>query len=112
MDDVLKQMVKIYVPDGIDWMGYQLTRKNPYTFHHIKEVRNGGKRNVSNGAILTSNAHQDLNFLDCQYNIIYLDLNYCFKELNKTELPPTDDYYEEVGKILIKVPSWYRRRKL
>lgn len=25
------------------WMMYKLTRKNPYTYHHICEARNGGK---------------------------------------------------------------------
>ena len=111
MDSILIEMITIYKPEGIDWMNCSLQRKNPYTFHHIQEARNGGKRTVSNGAIITSNAHQYLNFLDFEYHRIYLDLNYLFKELNNTMLPPAEDYFEEVDYILKKAPKKsYRRR--
>ena len=32
MKGVLKQMIEIYQPNGIDWMDVRLTRHNPYTF--------------------------------------------------------------------------------
>lgn len=103
MDGVLREMIEIYKPKGIDWMAYKLQRKNPYTFHHIIEKRNGGKRRVNNGAILTLNAHEYLNYLDCRYERIYKELNGLFWELNRTYKPPQEDYYEEVGAVLKKV---------
>lgn len=104
MDNVLREMIHIYQPNGIDWLEYSLTRNNPYTFHHIREARNGGKRVVSNGAILTKDGHGYLNFLDCQYQRLYRELNGLFLELNRTQLPPAEDYFEEVQRVLKKAP--------
>lgn len=106
MKQVLIQMLEIYRPDLWDnhcWMDYKLTKDNPYTFHHIKEKRNGGKYIISNGAIITQNAHRYLNYLDYQYHNIYKELNCLFWDLNKTYAPPTEDYYEELKHILKKV---------
>lgn len=46
MKKVLVDMIEIYKPNGIDWMQYKLAKNNPYTFHHIKEKRNGGKYEI------------------------------------------------------------------
>lgn len=103
MKDELIQLIRIFHPNGTDWMNYKLREDNPYTFHHIVERRNGGKLEVRNGAILTKDAHIYLNHLDYAYHKIYNELNGLFKELNMTMQPPTDDYYEEVNHILRKV---------
>lgn len=103
MKEVLAKMIQIYQPRGIDWMDYRMTKSNPYTFHHIKEKRNGGKYEIRNGAIITKNAHIYLNHLDTYYHKIYMELNYMFKQLNMTMKPPTADYYEEINHILRKV---------
>lgn len=100
MDSVLKGMIVIYKPDGIDWLNFKLQKKSPYTFHHIQEVRNGGIRTITNGAILVRIGHNFLNLLDNQDHRTYVLLNGVFKELNQTQQPPTDDYYEEVDHIL------------
>lgn len=103
MKKVLVEMLEIYKPNGRDWMDYTLKKNNPYTYHHIVEKRNGGQCTVSNGAIITKNAHIYLNHLDVMYHRIYNELNYMFKQLNMTYQPPTDDYYEEINHILRKV---------
>ena len=103
MKKVLIDMIEIYKPNGIDWLEYKLSKNNPYTFHHIREKRNGGKYEIRNGAILTKNAHIYLNHLDVCYHKIYKELNYMFKQLNMTMKPPTDEYYEEINHILRKV---------
>jgi len=103
MREILVEMLEIYKPNGIDWMDYRMTKKNPYTFHHIKEKRNGGRLTISNGAIITQNAHIYLNHLDANYHKIYMELNDMFKLLNMTMKPPTEDYYEEINHILRKV---------
>lgn len=103
MDKILKQMIVIYEPDGIDWMEYNLSRDNPYTYHHIIEKRNGGRRTLDNGAILTQNAHRYLNYLDMKKHDYYRELNSLFLFLNRTKQPPTEEYYEEVRKVLKKV---------
>ena len=105
MDDVLKQMVVIYKPDGVDWLNFKLCRKNPYTFHHIEKRCDGGLRIISNGAILTRLGHDFLNILEIREPELYRNLNLLFKELNNTKLPPTEDYYEEVNGILRQKPK-------
>ena len=99
----LIDLIEIFKPNGRDWMDYVMTKNNPYTFHHIKEKRNGGKLEVSNGAIITKHAHIYLNHLDVNYHRIYNELNYMFKQLNMSYKPPTDEYYEEIHHILRKV---------
>jgi hypothetical protein len=106
MNKVLIQMLEIYKPELWDnhcWMDYKLTKDSPYTFHHIVEARNGGKKIISNGAILTLNAHRYLNFLDNRHHNIYKELNCLFYDLNRTYAPPTQEYYEEVRHVLKKV---------
>lgn len=89
------------------WMGYKLSTKNPYTFHHIHEARNGGKLVMSNGAILSRVAHNDLNRMEqrCKTKKYYEELNKLFKELNNTKCPPTRYYFKEVNGILLKADN-------
>lgn len=105
MKEPLITMLTIYKPLelGVDWMDYKICRTSDLTFHHIIEARNGGRRVLENGAILVRKSHEYLNYLDVYYPIIYRDLNYLFKELNSTMLPPTKDYYDELHHVLRKV---------
>ena len=61
--ELIEKMLVIYKPLNEDWMGFKLKRNNPYTFHHIKEKRHGGRYEIQNGALLTREGHQFLNFL-------------------------------------------------
>ena len=97
--EIRERMLEIYGNNC--WMGYKLDRKNPFTFHHIFEQRKGGKDLITNGAILTRAAHNDLNQLDMHEKSLYRDLNLLFIELNETNLPPTIEYYKEINKILL-----------
>lgn len=103
---ILVRMLEIYKPELSDnrcWMGYKMTKNNPYSFHHIKEVRNGGITDVSNGAILTKKSHRYLNELDSFFHDEYEELNELFFLLNRTNAPPTEEHYMKVRKILNKV---------
>lgn len=107
MKEPLITMLEIYKPleIGKDWLNYKIVKPGDLTFHHIKERRNGGKRVISNGAILVRRSHEYLNYLDYCHHKYYKDLNELFKWLNMTMKPPTDEYYEEVDYILKKVRS-------
>ena len=98
--EIRDEMIKIYGNNC--WMGYRLTKNNPFTFHHIFEQRVGGKDLIENGALLTKFAHRDLNTMDLHVKPLYKDLNILFKELNNTKKAPTIDYYKEVNKILVR----------
>ena len=93
------ELARIYGPQC--WMRYKLDRKNPFTAHHIKEVRNGGKTTIDNLALLTYWAHQDLNHMWEHDKSLYNALNALFKVLNKTKKPPTKEYFKEVNGILL-----------
>ena len=60
MNQVLNLMLMIYQPkNDLDWMGYKMTKSNRYTFHHIKEKRDGGKDEIKNGSNRTvTRTHQ------------------------------------------------------
>lgn len=104
MKNVLVQMLQIFKPKGIDWMGYKLTQKNPYTYHHIKERRNGGPETITNGAILTRKAHDDLNELDmyCQegyeaFQNLFRYINSLQRELTEEEELDLIDYAQSLA---------------
>ena len=96
MRDVLDDMIEIYQPKGIDWMGYKLTEENPYTFHHIKEKRYGGKEEVKNGAILTKDAHAYLNYLDQYCPEAYQEYQKIFRYINDFDGPIPEHLYSMI----------------
>ena len=102
MNGALIIMGYIYNPSGFDWMNFKLTDKNPYTFHHIVEKRNGGDKSIENGAILTNYAHQLLNVFDYFCPEAYNDLQNVFTRINTSGEPPTNDIVKEVDQILYK----------
>ena len=101
MNDVLKRMIEIYRPDGIDWMGFSTSRYNPYTFHHIKEKCNRGKCDINNGAILTKNAHRLLNILQRDYHDAYEDYQNLFRRINNSKSPIDDETLEDIYGMLL-----------
>ena len=52
MNKTTIEMLKIYKPiSNLDWLNYKLVKKD-VTFHHIIKSELGGKRVVTNGALL------------------------------------------------------------
>lgn len=95
-----EEMIEVY--GEYCWMNelWIPKKKDILTFHHILEKRNGGKDRWENGALISYNSHQYLNYLDNEYHKIYKELNGMFYDLNRTYAPPTEEYYEEVKRIL------------
>lgn len=83
MDAVTKEMVKLYKIKkiGLDFMGYRVDKTNNISFHHlIIPNRLGGKREISNGAILMQGQHRgESNSHDYLHLIEKLDYEiFCF----------------------------------
>lgn len=98
-----QEMIKVY---GLKcWLNelWIPNKKDILTYHHILEVRNGGKVKWENGALLSLYRHDYLNYLDLYYHSIYNELNGLFYDLNRTYAPPTDEYYEEVKRVLRRI---------
>lgn len=101
MDAVLERLQERHGTYGVDWMGFNLSRKNPLTYHHIKKNCEKGKRTLENGAPLTKQAHTFLNCLERTKPDLYVEWNELFKEINKSEAPPTEEHIEKI-KVLRK----------
>lgn len=96
---LLKEMIKIYKPNDIDWMSYIITTKNSLTFHHINPKNKGGKTTIENGALLTKRAHRDLNIIEELDYALFQDWNELFEFIVKSN-SPLDEYYKEESRKL------------
>ncbi len=101
----LKKMFKIYKINGFDWMNFALTRRNPYTFHHIVSRSNGGADSIENGAILTRKAHDLLHLLEYICPDAYRKLQIIFTEINVSRKAPSEEHIHEIDEILHDVFS-------
>lgn len=90
MKHIVREMLKIYVPEsGLDWMNYKIVRDN-VAFHHIIKKAEGGKRRIENGAILQANtSHPYLHLIEYVDIDTYIELNSIFKIVNMQGKEPT-----------------------
>ena len=103
MKRVLRIMIDIFQPEGIDWMNFGISRDNPYTYHHIVERSKGGDKSIDNGAILTRRAHTFLHTLEKVCPDAYNDLQEVFSKINDSKKPVMEEYIREIDDILYKV---------
>lgn len=111
MTCILKKMIKIYKPQQVDWLGYKITRKNPYSYHHCFKKIYGEYEDLDKdyllniGAILSAEGqayiHSFENNGDYQG---FRELNEILLELNQTKEPPTEEHW-------IKVKQFKERKK-
>ena len=105
---LLMELVKIYKPEGFDWLHYQITKKNTLTLHHIKKQCDGGKLLVENSALLTKKSHQNLHICETKDIILYNEINDFFeeiiyaKELNDYLVNESKKYKDALVKVLYK----------
>lgn len=89
MREMLKEMLKIYTPlTNLDWMNYKLI-KSQITFHHIRKQCDGGKRKITNGALLMPHSHEYLHIIEYKDIKTYEMINKLFKIIN-TQLHEPD----------------------
>ena len=103
MNKDVKYMVKIYETKKYDWMGYEIGKNCKLTRHHIFKRVYGGEDKISNYALLTEVSHEYLHNLEKTNHEEYLMLNELFQELNNSFMPPNEDYYQKVEKVLKRV---------
>lgn len=100
MKPIVKEMLKIYRVKPLDFMGYKVTKENPYTFHHIQKRCDGGLATIDNGAILTLVAHEYLNIIEFKDISTYYALNEMFKIINRQGYAPTVEQYQIINAML------------
>ena len=111
MNDDIECMAKTYNTYELDWMGDKIETLSNLTRHHIIKKENNGIDDISNYALLTTNSHHLLHYLEDNYNNAYIRLNELFIELNKTKRPPNSDYYKKVNDILRKVKKDIKNKR-
>ena len=101
MKNVTNQMIEIYETYEYDWMNY-LISDDEITFHHIKKKEDGGRLEISNGALLTPRAHTYLHFIENVDHDIYERLNNIFKNINLREQKINDKQRQIIEYLLLK----------
>lgn len=96
--EVLNKMIKIYKPDGFDWMGTPITKTNPLTYHHIIK-RKDGETSISNGALLTKSSHRKLNILENCDKDLYDEWQWLFYAINYSLTKPLPAYVEMMEEL-------------
>lgn len=97
--ELKKEMIMVYGTRC--WLS--LLKDNRLTGHHIIPVRDNGKTEWENIALLSNDSHIYFNYIERIAPNIAHELNYLFYELNKTYAPPTLDYEDEVKRLLRKL---------
>ncbi len=93
-------MLKIYKPySHLDWLNYKLVKKD-LTFHHIVKKCDGGREELSNGALIMPVGHQYLHIIEYKDYKTYKHINDVFKMVNKQEYEPTKEQREALEYIL------------
>ena len=111
MNKITKEMLHIYKPvSNLDWMNYKLVR-NQLTFHHIEKRENGGKKDLSNGALLMPTPHQYLHLIECKDIKTYIALNKIFKIINTQLKEPNQDQREIIEYLLQDFEYHHRNDK-
>jgi hypothetical protein len=105
MKQILKDMIKIYKPKGIDWLGFKVDRNNPYSYHHIFKNVYGDYSHLdpnyrwNNGAILSRKGQAYIHSFENKDIEYYRQLNNLLKELNETMQPPTEEHWNKLNKV-------------
>ena len=105
MKPILKEMIKIYKPKGVDWLGFKVNKKNPFSYHHIFKNVYGDYSDMdpdyqlNNGAILSEQGQRYIHSFETTDLKKYNELNNLLLELNRTRKPPTEEHWQKVKKI-------------
>lgn len=99
LEELKKEMIQVYGTRC--WLS--LLKENRLTGHHIIPIRQKGKTEWENIALLSNDSHIYFNYIERIAPNLAHELNGLFYELNRTYAPPTVDYEEEVKRVLRRV---------
>ena len=102
-------MIKLYQMSEIDWFGYQRTPHSGFSYHHLLKAEDGGKLVISNGAILTKNAHDYLHIIEQRELEMYVYLNNLLTKINEQGFMPTKKQYQTINRMLKEFESLHRK---
>lgn len=94
------RMVRIYELTDTCFMGFPLTKESRFTFHHCIKKEHGGSNSIDNGAVLTNDAHQLLNYIEMNYYEIYYQINNKLIEISKGKQHPTKEQLHDIKNLI------------
>lgn len=111
MNEEILQMMNIYNTFNLDWMGDNIKSPSDLTRHHIKKKQYNGENNINNYALLTTESHHLIHYLEINYNKEYNQINNLLLELNHSKKEPTEEYYSQIKSILKIVKKDMKNKK-
>lgn len=109
MSDLLKFMIQMWNMNDIDWLGYESNER--YSFHHLKKKSDGGKKIVSNGAVLHQSSHTYLHTIEYYDLDKYLYLNKILKDVNNQMQMTTKEQLQQIRYVLKEFQEEYEDKK-
>jgi hypothetical protein len=102
MKPITRLMVDTWEMNKIDWMGYQISRKNPFTYHHaFIPARKGGKATIDNGAILCGEtSHPYIHVIENWDEERFEYLTEVLKEINEQRRMPSLEQFKKMRSCL------------
>ena len=111
MNDDISKMISIYNTYDYDWMGDKIVNISDLTRHHIVKKEYNGDNDINNYALLTSTSHHLIHYLETKYNKEYKLLNNLFLSLNRSGIPPDEEYFNEINRIIKRVKKDIKNKK-
>ena len=111
MNDEIAEMINIYKTIDLDWMGDVIKTPSDLTRHHIIKKEKNGCNSIDNYALLTTNSHHLIHYLEINYNKEYNMINDLLMKLNVSKCEPTNEYFFEMNNILKKVKKDIKNKK-
>lgn len=101
MREETKLLIGYYgITNNMDWMNFYIKDVNNLQFHHIVKKSDGGKMTLTNGAMLTPDAHRFLHTIE-RYDIeIYNMIKRMFKLYVMQKASPNEEQRELMQSIL------------
>ena len=109
MSDILRVMIKIWNVNTIDWLGYD--NEERYSFHHLTKKCDGGKKIISNGAVLHQSSHSYLHTIEYYDLDKYIFLNNILKKVNEQKMMTTKEQLEQIRYVLKEFQNEYEGKK-
>ncbi len=88
---LMLEMIRTFKTHYKDWMGFEIRKNNPLTYHHIIKKEDDGEETFDNGALLTKKGHYLLHRAERYDKKLYDEYNYWFKLINDMKSPLTEE---------------------
>lgn len=101
MREVTRDLIRVFQPKEIDWMGYAIEQPQDLTYHHLIKKSDGGLYVFDNGALLSGEtSHPYLHVIEAKDYDMFLYINNLLKNINSQRVKPTRNQLLAVRAIL------------